>query len=201
MKEIIQAYQPRPLGQEKEYSVLIPIIQVNGEPHVLYQVRSETIPQPGEVSFPGGQVEAEESYEAASIRETTEELQINAEQIEIWGEIDFLVHRNRTIHCFVGELQIEDWKKLSPNADEVDHLFIVPLAELQATEPVFYPLEMQVVKEQDFPFDRIRGGIDYPFSEHARAIPFYELADHTIWGMTALLTHRFIQILNENKKG
>ncbi|MGZ7204724.1 coenzyme A pyrophosphatase, partial [Streptococcus pyogenes] len=37
-----------------------------------------------------------------------------------------------------------------------------------------------------------------PFSEQARTIPFYDENGETIWGMTALFTHRFTEILKEN---
>lgn len=56
---------------------------------VLYQVRSESISQPGEVSFPGGGVEEGETPQQAAVREAVEELNIQSEQIDILGEIDF----------------------------------------------------------------------------------------------------------------
>ena len=33
----------------KNYAVLIPIIEVDGKDHILFEVRSKNIPQPGEV--------------------------------------------------------------------------------------------------------------------------------------------------------
>ncbi|ABF36910.1 hypothetical protein MGAS2096_Spy1858 [Streptococcus pyogenes MGAS2096] len=39
--------------EEKRYAVFLPLILVNDDWHVLYEVRSQHISQPGEVSFPG----------------------------------------------------------------------------------------------------------------------------------------------------
>ncbi|MGT2754700.1 NUDIX hydrolase [Streptococcus ovis] len=198
MKEILQHYQPKPLGQSKKYSVLIPLIKIDHEWHILYQIRSEFIPQPGEVSFPGGGVESGESFREAALRETCEELLLSPQQITILGEIDYFVHQHRTIHCFVGQLLVEDWKQIQPNPDEVARLFTIPLNELLANPPIYHPLELSISEEQDFPFERIRNGHDYPFVERDRTIPFYNLHEENIWGMTALFTHRFTEILKEN---
>ena len=200
MKEIFSHYQPQPLGQKKVYSVLLPLIKIRGEWHILYQVRSETIPQPGDVSFPGGAVEAGESLQEAAIRETCEELQLDPRQIDLFGEIDYFVHHHRTIHCFVGQLLVEDWQSIQPNHDEVARIFPVSLKSLMQEGPTYHSLAMTVDQEQDFPFDRIHRGQDYPFTERARSIPFYDQKGETIWGMTALFTHRFTEILKTNKK-
>lgn len=199
IKDILRHYQPQPLGQKKEYSVLIPLVQVDNSWHLLYQIRSEFIPQPGEVSFPGGGVEKGESYQEAAIRETCEELLLNPQQIDIFGEIDYFVHQHRTVHCFVGQLLVDNWQDIQPNPDEVARLFTIPLKELLSTSPTYHPLEISIDQKQDFPFERIRKGHDYPFVERDRTIPFYDLHGENIWGMTALFTHRFTEILKENR--
>ena len=168
---VFSQYQPQPLGQKKVYSVLLPLIKIRGEWHILYQVRSETIPQPGDVSFPGGAVEAGESLQEAAIRETCEELQLDPGQIDLFGEIDYFVHYHRTIHCFVGQVLVEDWQSIQPNHDEVARIFPVPLKSLMQEGPTYHSLALTVDLEQDFPFDRIHRGQDYPFPERARSIP------------------------------
>ena len=40
------------------YAVLVPLVEWQGEPYLLLEVRSETLNrQPGEVCFPGGRME------------------------------------------------------------------------------------------------------------------------------------------------
>lgn len=196
IKEQLKGYQPKPLGQQRSYAVLLPLVYSDGEWQVLYQVRSEFVSQPGEVSFPGGQLEVGECFSQAAIREVVEELGVKEEQIYLWGEIDYLVFSDAMIRCFVGELQIEKWQDLV-TSQEVARLFTVPLSTLVETSPTYYTLESCLRPENDFPFERLRGGREYPFSHHKRPIPFYETVSENIWGMTAQFTHRFIQILKE----
>ena len=56
IKDKLAHYEPKPLGEKGRYAVLLPLIyDVKTDKYqILYQVRSEHISQPGEVSFPGG---------------------------------------------------------------------------------------------------------------------------------------------------
>lgn len=194
LQDLLKDYQPLPLGQKQSYAVFLPLVWSDNQWQVLYEIRSEFISQPGEVSFPGGRIEAGETAEEAAIREVIEELDIHAEQVELLGEIDYLVFTQSTIRCFVGRLDL-DWQTLQPN-DEVARFFTVPLETLLKTAPVYYQLDSQIVPDCDFPFERLRGGVAYPFSHHHRSVPFYENLTENIWGMTAQFTHRFVEIVN-----
>ena len=90
IKDKLAHYEPKPLGEKGRYAVLLPLIyDVKTDKYqILYQVRSEHISQPGEVSFPGGRVEDGETFQEAAIRETCEELNLIPDQIDIWGEIE-----------------------------------------------------------------------------------------------------------------
>lgn len=195
LKNILNHYEPHPLGQERCYAVFLPLIW-NGKSgwEVLYQVRSEGISQPGEVAFPGGAVEKGETFEQAAIRETMEELKLPSQKIDLWGEIDYLVSNQQTIHCFVGQLFVENWQSIQPN-EEVERLFTIPLEKLKNQPPTYYRLETEVQATGDFPFERIRNGHKYKFSHYDRRIPFYDIGDENLWGMTAQFTHRFTEIL------
>ena len=54
LEELLANYIPQPLGEKRCFSVLLPLVWSENQWQVLYQVRSESISQPGEVSFPGG---------------------------------------------------------------------------------------------------------------------------------------------------
>lgn len=198
MKDYLAHYQPKPLGEKRRYAVLLPLVFDKGSQswQVLYHIRSEAISQPGEVAFPGGRVEEGESYREAAIRETCEELHLQPDVIEIWGEIDYFVYQDRSIHCFVGQLLVEDWRQLTPN-EEVQRLFTVRLDTLLTTEPTYYSLKAQFSEASNFPFSRIRGGRNYHFGHLERTIPFYNGLTENIWGMTAMFTHRFSQIVRD----
>ena len=53
IRQIIQHYDAKALGVQRGYAVLLPLIKIKDEWHVLYEVRSKHISQPGETSFPG----------------------------------------------------------------------------------------------------------------------------------------------------
>lgn len=196
LQALLKDYQPQPLGEKRSYAVFLPLVWSDDQWQVLYEIRSESISQPGEVSFPGGGVEVGETPQQAAIREVMEELNIQPEQIDILGEIDYLVLERSTIHCFVGRVNL-DWTTILPN-EEVARIFTVPLSTLLTTQPVYYQLDSQIVPDCDFPFERLRGGVDYPFSHHKRSVPFYENLPENIWGMTAQFTHRFVEIVKSN---
>lgn len=197
LTELLRHYQPKPLGVTKQYAVFIPLIlDREGAWHILYQVRSETISQPGEIAFPGGRLEEGETPRKGVLRETMEELNLPEQSLKILGEIDYFVYQDMMVYCFVGQLVLEDWTQITPN-EEVQRLFTVPLADLLEKPPIYYELTAELTHYNDFPFDRIRHGKNYDFSHQNRLIPFYEHLGENIWGMTAQLTHRLTQLLTE----
>ncbi|MGT2930384.1 NUDIX hydrolase [Streptococcus dentasini] len=196
--DIFRHYQPKPIGEERRYAVLLPLVwnKASQDWQILYQVRSKHISQPGEVSFPGGRVEKNETFYQAALRETVEELNVTTDNIEILGEIDYLVHHHRTIRCFVGIIS-GDWHTISPNPDEVERLFVLSLSDLLATQPKTYNLIAKAKPAGNFPFERIPNGQSYDFGQDKRKIPFYDLAGENLWGLTAQFTARFIEIIQE----
>lgn len=199
MKELLKNHIPQPIGDLSSYAVLIPLIKMDEKWHILYQVRGQAISQPGEVSFPGGRLEEGEGFQEAAIRETCEELGISCEQIDLLGELDYLVQPGRIIHSFVGILEIEDLRHLTPNPSEVDRLFTVPLDQLLNSEPTYHSLAFEIKQGQEFPFDKIPNGAHYRFTDYLRKIPFYDIEGEVIWGITALFTHSLTALLAGKK--
>ena len=74
-------------------AVLVPFVRLQGEYHLLFQVRATNIRQGDEVCFPGGAFEegVDDSYLETALRETEEELGLRKNQIEILGRLDTLV--------------------------------------------------------------------------------------------------------------
>ncbi|HFI0633652.1 TPA: CoA pyrophosphatase [Streptococcus suis] len=197
LHSLLNNRKPKPLGLERTYAILLPLVFWDDQWHILYQLRSEAISQPGEVSFPGGRVEAGETYQEAAIRETMEELNLSSDQIDILGELDYLVFGKSMIRCFVGILQT-DWTSIKPN-EEVAKLFTIPLSTMQQLEPTYYQLDSIIDPQSNFPFERIRGGKEYPFSHHQRLVPFYEGLEENLWGMTAQFTQGFVEMIKDSQ--
>ena len=195
----IKNYTPDILDSNdyRKYSVLIPIIQKNGELHILFEVRSLQLRnQPGEICFPGGRIDSSDaSARDAAIRETTEELRIPANTIENVYPIDYIIQPlgRRMIFPFVGFIKNNDL--ISPNPSEVKEIFTVPLPFLQSAEPKVYELSLKVEPERDFPFDLIPGGENYKWRKRGMKEYFYFYQDYCIWGLTALILRNFLSII------
>lgn len=200
IKDIIKTYRPKPLGSHRFFSVLVPLIKIEGEYHLLYEVRSAIVSQPGETSFPGGAVEPGKTPECAAIRETQEELGIPKEHIDLYGEIDFIVNNNHSvIKAYVGEIIDFSLDDITPN-EEVASVYTVPLSYFLDNPPTSYESAVYYKHPTDFPFDKLPGGKKYPWKAGTHPIPFYNLEDHLLWGFTARLTHRLADLLKEERK-
>jgi len=180
----------------KQFSVLIPILESSGDHSLLFEVRSEKLNhQPNEICFPGGRIEASEDSIRAAIRETSEELLLPEDKISILGELDILVTPfNTLIYPFAGILK--DYKGTF-NPDEVKETFMVPLSFLMETEPLCRYIDVQMMPGDDFPYEMIQQGIDYPWRQGKYPVYFYVYNERIIWGITARITKNFIDILKK----
>lgn len=198
IESILADYVSEPLGTKRKFSVMLPLIKREGEWHILYEVRSKRISQPGETSFPGGAVEEGETFEEAAIRETMEELNISRGCINVLGEINYLVNEHAVIHCFVSKLNLV-FEEINFN-QEVASLFTVPLRYFINHRPIYYTSKFLLEHPEDFPFHLIPNGKDYRFKVGSHQIPFYELNGHSLWGYTANLTDHFIDIITAKSR-
>lgn len=196
IKSKIENHFPKPVDNKSIYSVLIPLIEIDGELHILYERRAKTLrSQPYEVSFPGGGVDFGESPKEAAIRETSEELLISRDKIEIIGRSDYLVKPEiLTIYTYVGIIK-EDYKKIIPNKDEVEYIFTVPLKYLMENSPKIYPIELKIERTTGFPYELIPEAKKYKRRLEVETVETYEYEGDLIWGFTAKMTRAFIEIL------
>lgn len=182
----------------KNFAVFIPIIEVDGKDHILLEVRSKHITQPGEVSFPGGRVEAGESFEDAAVRETMEELLLDREDINLMGYSSMIINSAyRHVKAYYGRINknIEDIKY----NEEVESVFAVDIDYLKNNPPIMYRSPYKMEFPEDFPFDKIPRGRDYNFISGYHDIYFYDTSP-VIWGLTAKLLKNFIESLDNNEK-
>lgn len=195
----IENRTPRILELIGEYAVLLPLIKINEEWNIIFELRSMNLnTQPGEISFPGGKLDDGESFEDAAIRETIEELRIEKANIRVIGELDYLVSpSNISIHCFVGIISGVNVDNLNPNPEEVDHIFTVPLKYFLETDPKVYGLDLETKFNAEFPYNLIPKGKDYNFRKVVNKVCFYEYNDYIIWGYTAKMIKNFIEILKD----
>lgn len=194
MKRLWADRHPGRLDHEDgvDFSVLVPLVKKEGEYHLLFEVRSDVLKsQPGEVCFPGGAVERGETRREASVRETMEELGIYENQIDVIAPLDILITpANMGVYPFLAELK---GYRQTFSADEVDHVFTVPLKWFLNHEPECYDTEVQTIPGKDFPFELIPNGEEYHWRKGKYKVMFYRYENQVIWGMTAKILHSFIQ--------
>ncbi|MGL5353438.1 MAG: NUDIX hydrolase [Clostridium sp.] len=181
----------------RKYSVLIPIVEKDTDTFVVFQVRAKTLKsQPGEICFPGGRIEVNESESQAAIRETCEEMGVEKDDVEIISPLDLFVSPfNFIVNPFVGHLNNFENSKI--NKGEVDHVFFVPLNYLLECEPLEYINSIGVNRCADFPFDLIKNE-NYKFKTSPYPTQFYIYKDYVIWGLTAKILSNFLDIIKKS---
>ena len=165
-----------PTGPLIPAAVLVPIVLHEPEPTVLLTRRTDHLHHhPGQVSFPGGRVEAQDcSPVETALRETEEEISLRRGHIELLG----CLPRYRTITGFeitpvVG--LVTPPFELALDAFEVAEVFEVPLSFLlDTTNHQRHSVDVQGVRREYY------------------AMPY---GDYFIWGATAgmlVSLHRFL---------
>lgn len=174
----------------KRASIIIPIIDINEEVHILFQVRAKKLKsQPGDVCFPGGKIDKFETPKEAALREIDEELGLK--DVEIIKEMDILIrHDGLIIHPFVA--MVKNIDKLDINEDEVEEIFYIPLSYLLEYTPMEVKNKLIIERGENFPYDLIEGGKNYQFKTGEYISTFYQYKDYVIWGITASMLKDFI---------
>lgn len=177
------------------YAVLVPLVERDGEVYVLYEVRAATMRrQPGEVCFPGGHMEGDESPEACALRETWEELGIPAQDIEILGRLDFIAHRaNFIMHPILARVSDQALERMNPNPDEVGETFMVPVSHLLKNPPQEYTYSLIPSTPEDFPYELIGIPRSYRWQRGGENVPIYPWEGHAIWGLTGRITRHLMK--------
>ncbi|HEY97753.1 MAG TPA: CoA pyrophosphatase [Dehalococcoidia bacterium] len=160
-------------------AVLVPIYRQDGEYHIIFIRRTETVKaHKGQISFPGGMCEKEDkSAMDTALRESQEEIGLLPEDVEILGELDdeITTTSNYIVSPFVG---IIPWPYcFKKNGDEVDEILYVPL-------PALYDK------------DCLRPDTEILDGETVNSFA-YHYGGNIIWGATARILYKFLEIIRQ----
>ncbi len=150
----------------KDAAVLVPVIDDGDEARVIFTQRTKTLRNhSGQISFPGGGIDAQDrSPEEAALRETEEEIGMSRRFIETVGRMpDYISGTGFRIKPVLAV--VRPGFTLTPNPAEVDEVFEVPLSFLMD------------------PANHSRGSRMFQGRERF----FYEMpyGERYIWGITA----------------
>lgn len=132
------AREPLPSGQPVAAAVLVALLQTGasdgGGLHLLLTQRPQSMSShAGQIAFPGGRVDAEDtSTEAAALREAWEEVALPTDAVQVLGRLPvYATGSGFAVHPVVAlvdaGVMLAD---LRANPAEVDAVFAVPLSEL-----------------------------------------------------------------------
>jgi len=168
---------PRSLpGQyTSEAAVLMPIFEREGQPHFLLTRRTEAVQtHKGQISFPGGMREGNETLERTALRETFEEVGIEESGIQILGRFhDYLSVTDSRVSPFAGFIPGPFSPR--PHVAEVAEVLYVPFH-------IFLDLSRLRIER----WNRKGREVD---------VYFFSYGPHEIWGLTARIIRDFLHEL------
>ncbi|MGD0174314.1 MAG: CoA pyrophosphatase [Anaerolineales bacterium] len=180
--KIKTSYPPQDPGI-KSSAVMVPLLKDETVWKLLFTRRSNQLADHrGQVSFPGGHVEAGDSGPLqTALRETCEEIGIRSEDIRPLGILD--PADTRTGFRIWPVVCVLKWPlELTLSAPEVREVFFVPVEWL-----------MQ-------PGNLTRRSVESVNGRAQSTAPFFEpFQGHVIWGATAAITVRLMEILREGR--
>jgi len=178
LKQVLAQRQKRYINDASRVpsAVLLPLYVREGRHYIVFIKRTETVSEhKGQISFPGGSREnADRNLLDTALRECSEEIGLNPEDIEVLGELDDEVTTtsNFIVTPFVG---IIPWPYLFvSNGIEVEEIIEIPISEL---------LEEGCLQ----PDTEVLNG-------RTVASCAYHHQGRVIWGATARILERFLEI-------
>jgi 8-oxo-dGTP pyrophosphatase MutT (NUDIX family) len=131
----------------------------------------------GQISLPGGAVDAGETLAQAALREASEEIGVDPGAVRILGELTpvHVIVSGFTLHPVVGVADARPAFVAAPG--EVDEIVEVALADLRDASRIRRG-------------SRVREGVAVEY-------PYFDLAGHQVWGATAMVLGEFVCLLDE----
>ena len=213
--ENVLANQPSVLAKDKYFNsaVLVPLMFINDECHFLFEKRAGNIRQGGEVSFPGGEIDKELdiNFKDTAIRETTEELGVATDQVEIIGSLGTLIApMGITVDPFVGLIKINSIDDLNIDLKEVEKVFTIPVSFFLENKPDTYYIN---VRAHPYDVDEDGNKIELlpvkklglpkryadPWLRARHRVYIYNTPDEIVWGITAEIVYEFCKLISESE--
>jgi len=158
--------------------VLVLLLPPDNDPALVLTVRRDHLPDhAGQISFPGGQQEDNESLPETALREAEEEIALPSSSVQILGRLTplYIPPSNFCVHPFVAGLDTAP--DLHPTDDEVGHILRASLNHLLS--PAARHVEPRTLNGTDV------------------NVPYYDVSGHAVWGATAMMLSEFLTVVQE----
>lgn len=159
-------------GESRQAAVLVPLYVDAGELWTVLTKRTETLPHhKSQIAFPGGGLETGEDPWSAALRETEEEIGLNAGTVMKIGELDEAETPSgfQIVPC-VGAVPFPLETEI--NEDEIAEVFSVPLLAFS---------DYRMVEDRTVKIDGVE-----------RQIRVYHVGSRQVWGLTARIVQNLM---------
>jgi len=158
----------KPPATARQAAALILIYPKDDRLWIPLTVRHADLPQhPGQVSLPGGRVDAGEAPAHAAMRETHEEIGVDAARVRVVGA-------------------------LSPLWVIVSNFVVYPFVAVADERPAFRAAAREVEEILEVPLDDLRDRARLKWTRRTRGTeavhyPYFDVAGREVWGATAMM--------------
>jgi 8-oxo-dGTP pyrophosphatase MutT (NUDIX family) len=163
---------------EREAAVLVPVVERDGRPHVLFIKRADHLGEhAGQMSFPGGGREpSDEDLLATALRESREEVGMATAAVDVVGRLDDIATvTSYSVRPFVARVPDQEWV---PDDREVAEVVLLPLTAL--TDLANYESEQR----------------EHPHYGDVR-LHFFYVDGYTVWGATGNMLVQFLELATD----
>ncbi|MFM8902536.1 MAG: NUDIX hydrolase [Actinomycetota bacterium] len=170
----------RPAAEARPSAVLVGLFESQRGVEAILTRRSQAMKNHrGEISFPGGRLESDETVVDAALRETHEEIGVDPSLASVVGELNSMATVVSKSHIVPIVATYSSPPELRLSSGEVDRVFSVPLSEL---------VRKDTYSQEHWSFD------DREFQMN-----FFYLDDETIWGATARILFQVMMLTVKHK--
>lgn len=162
----------------REAGVLVLLLPSSDDPELVLTVRHEALPDHGgQISFPGGQREGDESLSDAARREAHEEIGLPPHAVSLLGSLTplYIPPSNFCVYPFLGG--VETAPELHPTDDEVQTVLRASLSHLLSDEA--HTVDSWKLHGQE---------VD---------VPYYDVRGHAVWGATAMMLAEVLSVIRD----
>jgi 8-oxo-dGTP pyrophosphatase MutT (NUDIX family) len=164
---------------KRRAAVLAPVIDRDGEPHILFTKRADHLGEhAGQMSFPGGGEEPsdDDDLQATALREANEEIGLPPKSADVVGRLDDIrTVTEYSVRPFVGRVPDLEF---TPDEREVAEIAVLSVADL--TDLDNYESERR----------------DHPFYGDIR-LHFFHVDGYTVWGATGRMLVQLLELTTD----
>lgn len=166
-----------PDGVNKSSVLILLFPNEDDELELVLTLRSHDIDHGGQISFPGGRAEKNETLHQTALREAEEEIGVLSDKITIIGELSelYVSHSNNLVTPVIGFTDKRPDFNINPA--EVEEVFAIELHSLLHKKNITVE--------------------DWDLHSYTYRVPYWDIHQVPLWGATAMMLNEFLDLYRE----